>query len=361
MRLTVATLDSDSYRDISDVTTPPRIAWCETHGYNLVRQRHPGQANVPLRWLKFAMMLDLLADCDWCLWMDADTIITNPVMKPPMLSGDADVIVAERFDTGVLLIRSNSRGRQVLKTAMRQTDLMARSDGDDLAIKCACKETQARLATIPDCLLNSVPPVYGVIANWQPSDLLLHVTSTQPWPPARLPLLWYHALGRPGRKVINIGLARTGTKSVAVALSLLGLSVTHAPGTCSSIAAYAAATEVYSPIERLEELYPGSLYIFTTRPLDEWVSSLLRLQQRLVSLPVTIMPDFFWHLDPPRWLAMYEQRLVEARALVGERLLVFSVMDGWGPLCRFLDRPVPPVQFPHFDFAKQDEPPMLGP
>jgi Sulfotransferase domain len=32
-----------------------------------------------------------------------------------------------------------------------------------------------------------------------------------------------------------------------------------------------------------------------------------------------------------------------------ERLLVFEVRDGWGPLCRFLDRPVPPGPFPHLN------------
>jgi hypothetical protein len=29
-----------------------------------------------------------------------------------------------------------------------------------------------------------------------------------------------------------------------------------------------------------------------------------------------------------------------------ERLLVFDVSEGWGPLCSFLDCPVPPGNFP---------------
>ena len=30
-----------------------------------------------------------------------------------------------------------------------------------------------------------------------------------------------------------------------------------------------------------------------------------------------------------------------------ERLLVFSVLDGWDPLCRFLEKPIPEEPFPH--------------
>lgn len=32
-----------------------------------------------------------------------------------------------------------------------------------------------------------------------------------------------------------------------------------------------------------------------------------------------------------------------------ERLLVYSVKDGWGPLCEFLDKPVPDTPFPHIN------------
>jgi hypothetical protein len=33
--------------------------------------------------------------------------------------------------------------------------------------------------------------------------------------------------------------------------------------------------------------------------------------------------------------------------IAAERLLVYDVAAGWEPLCRFLDRPVPPAPFPH--------------
>lgn len=32
-----------------------------------------------------------------------------------------------------------------------------------------------------------------------------------------------------------------------------------------------------------------------------------------------------------------------------ERLLVFDVSQGWGPLCAFLGKPVPDIPFPHLN------------
>ena len=38
-------------------------------------------------------------------------------------------------------------------------------------------------------------------------------------------------------------------------------------------------------------------------------------------------------------------------AIPAERLLVFDVAEGWGPLCEFLDVPVPDAPFPRVNGA----------
>jgi Sulfotransferase domain len=49
-----------------------------------------------------------------------------------------------------------------------------------------------------------------------------------------------------------------------------------------------------------------------------------------------------------RAIARYQQHLAEVKAAVpSERLLVFSVDEGWQPLCTFLGLPVPDVAFPN--------------
>lgn len=51
----------------------------------------------------------------------------------------------------------------------------------------------------------------------------------------------------------------------------------------------------------------------------------------------------------PGWLEeQYEKHNAKVRAKVSkERLLEFTVQDGWEPLCRFLNVPIPDVAFPH--------------
>ena len=46
----------------------------------------------------------------------------------------------------------------------------------------------------------------------------------------------------------------------------------------------------------------------------------------------------------------YHKHVAEVRAAIpAERLLVFNVAEGWEPLCRFLDCPVPDVPFPRIN------------
>lgn len=40
-----------------------------------------------------------------------------------------------------------------------------------------------------------------------------------------------------------------------------------------------------------------------------------------------------------------------ASSIPKDRLLYWSVSDGWGPLCKFLDQPIPDTEFPHLNTA----------
>ena len=41
------------------------------------------------------------------------------------------------------------------------------------------------------------------------------------------------------------------------------------------------------------------------------------------------------------------------RVVPAERLLTWNVAEGWGPLCEFLEVPVPDVEFPHVNDRKE--------
>jgi hypothetical protein len=59
-------------------------------------------------------------------------------------------------------------------------------------------------------------------------------------------------------------------------------------------------------------------------------------------------------LDRAHALKVYRDHNAHVKATVpAERLLVFEARDGWAPLCRFLDVPVPDSDYPHLNDAAQ--------
>ena len=56
------------------------------------------------------------------------------------------------------------------------------------------------------------------------------------------------------------------------------------------------------------------------------------------------------HAEPAQMIAAMERHNAEVKATIApERLLVWSVTDGWEPLCEFLEVPVPGVPVPHIN------------
>jgi hypothetical protein len=56
------------------------------------------------------------------------------------------------------------------------------------------------------------------------------------------------------------------------------------------------------------------------------------------------------HERPEQLIETMERHTEEVKRTVpADRLLVWSVTEGWGPLCEFLEVPVPDVQFPHIN------------
>ena len=69
-------------------------------------------------------------------------------------------------------------------------------------------------------------------------------------------------------KTFGIGLSRTGTTSLTLALEALGLSVAHFPTTMKQIEEHDAATDtpVAASFQSLDSRFPGSKFIYTDSP-----------------------------------------------------------------------------------------------
>lgn len=187
---------------------------------------------------------------------------------------------------------------------------------------------------------------------------------------------WFSQAVRPfARKVFCIGWQKTGTTSLTAALRRLGLLSWHfapwligcrhfhsdpvpAVPDFDSLADYAAVSDLPAAAfyRELDRAFPGSLFIFTDRPLDSWLAS------AQAHLQTSLAVDGQTH-SVDRWA--YGQDRPDAAVLCGRYLRhrgeVFDYFAGrrdfmaldlgqgnpWHPLCRFLGLPEPSIPFPH--------------
>jgi hypothetical protein len=205
-------------------------------------------------------------------------------------------------------------------------------------------------------------------------------------------------------EIIGAGLGRTGTMSLKVALETLGFgpcyhmtevfeNPEHVPlwraamrgervGWESIFGRYRAAVDypAASFYRELMEHYPDAKVILTVRDPERWYESArstiynVRRAARspLVSIPARFVPrlrglraaavmagDLVWDRefegrfeDHEYAIETFNAHNEEVERLVPpEKLLVYEVKEGWGPLCEFLGVPVPDEPFPRLNDA----------
>lgn len=159
-------------------------------------------------------------------------------------------------------------------------------------------------------------------------------------------------------KVFGIGLSKTGTKSMSVALRILGYKVVHSPGPRVDLRKVDAAldTPIAVRFEELYQMFPGSKFILTERPISEWLSSCAGHWSknrrpnaffRSIRLRLFRGIDF----DSVRFEQSYHKHIARVTAFFEQRdgdLLRFNVFegDGWEQLCAFLGKESPEIPFP---------------
>lgn len=188
--------------------------------------------------------------------------------------------------------------------------------------------------------------------------------------------------------VIGAGFGRTGTLSLKFALERLGFErcyhmteVLENPSAVSHwsraaegeavdwnevFAGYRAAVDwpVSHFYRELAEFYPEAKVILTWREPERWYQSAIQTIFQVMQMPPPQGGPAFEHArmvrrvvlertfggrvdDRDHAIAVYTRHAEEVkRAIPPERLLVYEVAEGWEPLCRFLDRPLPDAPFP---------------
>lgn len=200
-------------------------------------------------------------------------------------------------------------------------------------------------------------------------------------------------------KVLALGLGRTGTASLRVALKQLGYddtyhmmnaSVENPPDCLCWMDAFAAKYEgkgkfgrkewdallgdcmavcdwpAVAFAEELIKTYPDAKVILTTRDVDTWHASVMKTVDWRANDPelkalakvdwaaglyhpmLRSFWDYFFYGDFEKYgKQRYHDYYEEVRSLVPpENLLEYKISAGWGPLCEYLGEPVPDTPFP---------------
>lgn len=187
-------------------------------------------------------------------------------------------------------------------------------------------------------------------------------------------------------KVIGTGFGRTGTDSMREALDLLGFGPCHhmralladpehrdlwrdlnanldgpgpVPGWDALLGDYGSCVDwpsaAYWPL--LVDAFPQAKVLLTYRSAESWWASFEKTILPLASADMSKQQPrgadlltrrvFDGKLDRDHCIAAYEANVARVKADVSaDRLLVYTIGDGWEPLCGFLGVPVPDVPYP---------------
>jgi hypothetical protein len=183
----------------------------------------------------------------------------------------------------------------------------------------------------------------------------------------------------PVNKVFGIGLSRTGTRSLAVALQRLGFAAVHFPSDPVTfdqltrgdlrlriLERFDAVTDtpVVPYYAQLDALFPGSRFILTVRDREAWLSSCERLWRHTAAVQARPFHRFIntavygtWDFAAERFAYVEARHRAEVHRHFAGRPGALLELDltagaGWGPLCAFLERPVPAEPFPHEDLLR---------
>ncbi len=192
-------------------------------------------------------------------------------------------------------------------------------------------------------------------------------------------------------KVIGAGFGRTGTLSTKMALEQLGLGKCHhmeevfanpdqVPVWQSALRGepvdWAALFKDYGASvdwpsahywRELSQAFPDAKVLLTVRDPQTWWASYAETIMKVLDIvtkeggiegPPAAMSHWCveavgkqcfgsHYTDREAGIRAFERRIEDVReALPADRLLVFEVKQGWGPLCDFLGLPVPDTPFP---------------
>lgn len=170
--------------------------------------------------------------------------------------------------------------------------------------------------------------------------------------------------------IFNIGLNKSGTTSLAKALTILGIPTVHHRHNSNEIHNTILKNKrkqrrLFNTLDRkydafldfrgqfyyldLYKQYPNSKFILTTRPFKDWLTSYIIMTELTA-------PELLSTLQAERQtyihcVEMYYDKTEEIRNFFKDKPKQFLELkicegEGWKELCTFLKKPIPDIPFP---------------
>ena len=164
------------------------------------------------------------------------------------------------------------------------------------------------------------------------------------------------------QKIFGIGLGRTGTKSLAKAMAILGYKVKHSPKYVDEIDNYDFINDIFiaARYKFLDYMFPDAKFILTIRDTESWIAScvkhdgggrrarpLRRAENRFLLYGRTDFNRRFFEKFYPE----FNGGVISHFGNNYDKLLIFNICggEGWNNLCSFLGKEIPTVKFPHLN------------
>jgi hypothetical protein len=172
-------------------------------------------------------------------------------------------------------------------------------------------------------------------------------------------------------RIFGIGLNKTGTSSFDQAMTILGFRSLHDGGPAVHDAVKAAIDseapllsnldpqfDAFSDIgllsrrfRMLDGQYPGSHFVFTTRPFNEWIDSRRRHVERNVAMKESgSYHGTFLVVDMDKWTREWDQHNERVHRYFENRSDFLEIdltrNPQWGPICTLLGVAEPETPFP---------------
>jgi hypothetical protein len=151
-------------------------------------------------------------------------------------------------------------------------------------------------------------------------------------------------------KIVGTGLGRTGTKSLQSALNILGF------GPCYhmvEVFAHPESTKLWVEAANgrpdWEAIFAGYHSVVDYPGVQFWRELTAHYPRAKVLHTVRdVLGTFGDHIQDRAYMTQYFRKHTQdvISTIPTERLLVYHVSQGWEPLCKFLQVPVPAERFP---------------